>query len=80
MSDEFAAMGATTSEHDLLRPFEGTFAATVKFWMGPGEPQVTTGEMINSLDLGGRFLNQAYTGDPSAGPFPNFGDFENGHG
>jgi hypothetical protein len=40
--------------------------------MGPGEPHVTTGVMVNTLDLGGRFLRQEYTGDPQDGPFPNF--------
>ena len=27
-------------EHELLKPFEGTFAADVKIWMGPGEPVI----------------------------------------
>ena len=37
-----------------------------------GEPMVSTGVMVNTLDLGGRFLRQEYKGDPSDGPFPNF--------
>ena len=40
--------------------------------MGPGDPMVTTGVMENTLALGGRFLRQDYTGDPSDGPFSNF--------
>ena len=41
--DDFAAMAAPTAEHAMLKPFEGTFAATVKMWMGPGEPAISTG-------------------------------------
>ena len=72
MSEDFAAMAAPSEEHAMLLPLVGTFAATVKIWMGPGEPQVTTGEMTSSMDLGGRFLNQSYKGNPDEGPFPDF--------
>lgn len=69
---DFEAMSATTPEHEKLKPFEGTFRAEVRMWMGPGEPMVSTGRMVNELDLGGRFLRQTYKGDPSDGPFPDF--------
>ena len=58
--------------HARLEPFVGTFRATVKLWMGPGDPLVHTGTMVNAWDLGGRFLAQRYTGDPMDGPFPDF--------
>lgn len=63
-------------EHDRFGPFIGTFRAVVELWMGPGEPTVTTGTMVNTLDLGGRYLRQDYKGDPGEGPFPEF----EGHG
>jgi hypothetical protein len=66
------AAAAVGEAHKKLDPFVGTFRATVKLWMGPGEPMVSTGTMVNSWDLGGRFLKQVYTGDPNPGPFPNF--------
>jgi len=28
--------------------------------------------MVNTLDLGGRYLKQTYAGDPNDGPFPEF--------
>ena len=59
-------------EHARLKPFEGTYRATVKLWMGPGDPMVQHGTMINSFQLGGLYLFQDYTGDPSPGPFPAF--------
>jgi hypothetical protein len=62
----------TTPEHDRLKPFEGKFRSEVKMWMGPGEPMVSTGTMVNDFDLDGRFLRQTYTGDPNDGPFPSF--------
>jgi len=67
-----AAMGETGEWHKKLEPFVGTFKATVKLWMGPGDPLVSTGVMTNSFELDGRFLKQVYQGDPSDGPFPNF--------
>ncbi len=65
-------MGALAEAHKNFEALVGTFKAEVKMWMGPGEPFVSTGVMINTLDLGGRFLRQDYKGDPSDGPFPSF--------
>ena len=59
-------------EHDLLKPFAGKFRATVKLWMGPGDPMESTGTMINSWQLGGLYLHQDYQGDQVEGPFPSF--------
>ncbi len=69
---DFQEMAAPTSAHEKLKPFEGTFRADVKIWMGPGEPMASTGTMTSSFDLGGRVLHQCYTGDPSEGSFPDF--------
>lgn len=70
--EAMARCGALCEHHEKFRPFEGTFRTEVKMWMGPGEPMVSTGTMVNTLDLGGRFLRQEYTGDANDGPFPNF--------
>lgn len=72
------AMAAPTAHHERLTPFVGTFKSVVKIWMGPGDPFVSTGTVVNSWALGGRFLRQDYLGDPSPGaqPFPDFA----GHG
>ena len=60
------------AEHEKLHPFVGKFKAEVKMWMGPGDPMVSTGTMVNTMDLQGRFLCHDYKGDPSEGPFPDF--------
>ena len=59
-------------QHALLKPFEGKFRAVVKIWMGPGDPMVSAGTMINSFQLDGLYLHQDYVGDPNDGPFPEF--------
>ena len=73
--DVMQEMAAPGPEHDRLKPFLGTFKATVSIWMGPGDPMVSTGSMTNSLVLGGRFVKQDYEGDPSPDPTP-FSEFE----
>lgn len=75
-TQDAAAAMAPGPQHDRFKPFLGTFRAQVKVWMGGGEPMVSTGTMVNTLELGGRYVRQEYTGDPVEGPF---GDFE-GHG
>lgn len=67
-----AEMGGIVDAHKRFAPFAGTFKAQVKMWMGPGEPQVMSGVMTNTLDLGGRYLQQTYKGDQTDGPFPCF--------
>ena len=69
---DFAEMSKPAKEHGLFHPLVGTFKATVKMWMGPGEPMVSTGTMVNSMVLGGLHLHQDYKGDPNPGPFPAF--------
>ena len=74
MSDDSVAamqqMSIPGPEHERLLAFEGTFRATVKLWMGPGDPMISTGTMTNTMDLGGRFLRQDYKGDPIEGSDP----------
>lgn len=58
----FAEMAALAAEHKLLEPFIGEWDSEVKMWMGPGEPQVSNGVMVNKPILGGRFIEQKYQG------------------
>lgn len=70
--EQIEPVAATTEEHRRFLPFEGTFDAEVEMWMGPGDPMVMTGKMVNELDLGGRFLRQTYRSDGPEGPFGSF--------
>jgi hypothetical protein len=67
-----AMPGGPGAEHALLHRVAGRWRSEVRLWMGPGEPHVSTGTMVNTMVLGGRFLRHDYTGDPSPGPFPAF--------
>jgi hypothetical protein len=58
--------------HARLEPLVGTFRADVRIWAGPGDPLRSTGTMVNTWDLGGRFLAQRYTRDPGHDPVPSF--------
>ncbi len=58
--------------HKKLEPFVGTFKATVKMWMGPGEPSESKGAMVNEWDLGGRYVKQTYSTEGDDGPFGDF--------
>ncbi len=59
-------------EHDRLKPFAGRFLADVSVWMGPGEPMLSTGTMVNKWDLEGLYLHQIYQGEPSEPGWPAF--------
>jgi hypothetical protein len=63
LPDELAAcsaVGKLADQHKLLEQFVGEWDSEVKIWMGPGDPFVSQGVMRNTLDLGGRFLQQHY--------------------
>jgi Protein of unknown function (DUF1579) len=69
---ESHSMPKPTPQHALFKPFEGTFRAKVLIYMGPGEPLVTSGTMVNTFQLGGLYLHQDYSGDETGSPFPAF--------
>lgn len=49
-------------EHALLGTMAGKWKATVKAWMGPGEPMVSEGTMDNEMEFGGRMLSGEFKG------------------
>lgn len=69
---DWEGMRAPVAQHKLFEPFVGTFKATVTMHMGPGDPMIATGEMVNELEFDGLFLRQHYTGDQDETPFPAF--------
>ncbi|MFO0939490.1 MAG: DUF1579 family protein [Pirellulales bacterium] len=71
MSDTGFSMPKPGQEHKLLEPFEGTFRSEVSFFMGPGEPQKSSGTMVSSWSLNGLYLEQRYESDPNP-IFPSF--------
>ncbi|MGH7725661.1 MAG: DUF1579 domain-containing protein [Candidatus Eiseniibacteriota bacterium] len=59
---EMVKLGTPGKPHEQLKAMEGTWNADVKSWMGPGEPTVSKGTMVNKMILGGRFLESRYSG------------------
>jgi hypothetical protein len=67
---------ATPGEfHAHLKPLEGQWNTKVKFWMDPSAPpDESTGTCMRKWILGGRFLQEEFTGTDSQGqPFSGLG-------
>jgi hypothetical protein len=60
-------------QHAWLKKGEGDWKATVKMWSGPGDPVVSEGVSENRMILGGRYLEQRYTGAMYGQPFEGYG-------
>jgi hypothetical protein len=62
-------------EHKMLEESIGTWDADVKIWMkGPeGEPVVSKGTSEQKMILGGRYLQQDFTGEMMGQPFTGTG-------
>jgi hypothetical protein len=67
---KFAAPG---EHHEHLNALAGNWKTTTKWWMGPGEPEVSHGTSKNTWILGGRFLQTEFKGDSEEQPFAGFG-------
>ncbi len=72
MSDSQNRLPQPGAQHELLKPFEGTFRARVKIFTGQGDPIETAGTMVNQFIMGGLYLSEEFKGDTSDGPFPDF--------
>jgi hypothetical protein len=60
--------------HKLLNNMVGTFDAKVSSWMQPGAPpMVSTGTSVNTWILGGRFVEQKFSGSFMGQPFNGLG-------
>ncbi len=61
-------------KHDYLKKLEGKWTGKAKFWMQPGAPPTESeGTAVNTLILGGRFLQSSYTSEVMGQPFEGFG-------
>lgn len=74
MSDEQMAAWMKYAQpgegHRFLEKLTGTWNASAKFWMKPGEPPMeSTGTIVNEMVLEGRFLKSQYTSEFAGAPF-----------
>lgn len=59
--------------HERMAPLVGTWDVEAKFWMGPGEPTVSTATSENEWLLGERYVGQHYSGKFMGMDFEGFG-------
>ena len=72
--DAMMKAGAPGEEHKKLAGMVGTWNATVKMWNAPGtEPQVSKGVSVNTKVLGGRWIQEKFTGSFMGMPFSGMG-------
>ncbi len=59
--------------HEHLKVLAGTWKTTTKWWMGPGDPDISQGVSKNTWILGGRFLQTDFKGSSEEHPFAGLG-------
>ena len=60
--------------HKLLENMVGTFDVKVTAWMMPGDPPMnSTGTSVNTWIMGGRFVEEKFTGQFMGQPFTGIG-------
>src|SRR5262245_10965558 len=66
--------GPPGPEHKLLESLVGDWHAAVKMWMDPSQkPEVSEGTLVRKSILGGRFVQEDYTGKMMDKPFHGMG-------
>ena len=74
MMDMWLKMSTPGAAHQQLAQMVGTWDSSVKMWMDPSAPpEESTGTSVNSMALGGRWLEQHFTGSMMGQPFEGIG-------
>ncbi len=73
MMEAMMKMAEPGEHHGHLKALAGTWKTTTKWWMGPGEPEISHGVSKNTWILGGRFLQTEFKGTSEEQPFAGFG-------
>ncbi len=64
MMETYKKFATPGKQHKLFARLEGSWTTHTKAWMGPDEPPIEgTGTCEQRMLLGGRYLQQEYTGD-----------------
>jgi hypothetical protein len=70
----YTKLATPAAPHKMLAGMEGSWNAKTKFWMEPNKPPTeSTGTCEQKMILGGRFLQQEFTGDMMGSPFTGIG-------
>jgi len=74
MMEVCTKLGTPGAPHKLLAGMAGSWNTKSKFWMEPDTPPMeSTGTCEQKMLLGGRFLQQEYTGEMMGSPFTGIG-------
>ncbi len=73
MMEAMMKMAEPGEHHEHLKALAGTWKTTTKWWMGPGEPDISQGLAKNTWILGGRFLQMDFKGSSEEHPFAGLG-------
>jgi hypothetical protein len=70
MMDVYTKLGTPGAPHKALASMAGSWITTTKSWMEPNKPPLESkGVCEQKMLLGGRFLQQEFTGDMMGSPF-----------
>jgi hypothetical protein len=68
------AAAALGEHHEHMKKLTGNFTYTMKAWTAPGAPPMeTTGKRTAEMVMGGRYLEEKYSGDFMGQPFEGLG-------
>jgi hypothetical protein len=74
MTDLYKKLGTPGAPHKVLASMAGSWNTKTKAWMEPKKPPMESpGTCEQKMVLGGRFLQQEYTGDMMGSPFTGIG-------
>ena len=73
MMEAMMKLAEPGEHHEHLKVLAGTWKTTTKWWMGPGEPDISQGVAKNTWILGGRFLQMEFKSTSGDHPFEGFG-------
>jgi hypothetical protein len=70
----YKKLGTPGPQHKLLAGTTGSWSTKIKSWMEPGSPPMeSSGTSENKMILGGRFLQQDFSGEMMGSPFSGIG-------
>jgi len=74
MTKVYTKLGTPGAPHKMLASMAGSWNTTIKSWMEPNKPPMESkGTCEQKMILGGRFLQQEFTGDMMGNPFTGIG-------
>lgn len=74
MMDVYKKLGTPGAPHKMLASMAGSWTTKIKSWCEPNKPPVeSTGTCEQKMVLGGRFLQQEFSGEMMGSPFTGIG-------